>query len=252
MEVFIARDGEVIAECQHQELEAHALAGEVLPTDHYWHDGMSEWGLLEDFLDPNAWAADESQPPPTATKFSALALAKRLLVPGAICLAFVLAGGLLIYFTNSNSPDAEKTAARALAAAAPTPRGAEADLQLRDKAAAELRQKIETLPARAAPPLNTFYYDVSVHMKKTFSHRTPWTATIKGGENVVDPGTESTLRRTEFILTADYENGTWLYKGYRASTTNLADFTTLEVQETEDTPTPPSIVGLLGLEMHGR
>ncbi len=247
MEVFIARDGVIIAELPHQDLEERAQAGEVLPTDHYWHDGMTEWLLLSDFLAAGAWDVEEPAEP-AAPPLSRSAMAKRALAAAGVCMAFALVGWLLIHFSNSNSPEADQTAARSLQAVAPIPLDADADLKLREKAAAALRQKIETLPARPSPPLNTFYYDVSVHMKKTFSIRTPWTATIRGGENTVEAGTENTLRRTEFILLADYADGVWLYKGYRASSTNLADFTTSEVEEAADTMTPPSIVGLLGLK----
>jgi type II secretory pathway pseudopilin PulG len=118
---------------------------------------------------------------------------------------------------------------------------------LRDKAAEDLRQRIERLPAQAAPPVNTFYYDVTVNMNEAPSVRTPWTAVIRGAENTIQPDTGTTVARTDFTINADYTDGAWTYRAYHGLTTDLQQSTTLEAVHDEQTPMPPTIVGMLGL-----
>ena len=55
MNVKVARDGVEIGECRRQELDQLARAGQVLPTDHYWLEGMEEWKLLSDLLASKTW-----------------------------------------------------------------------------------------------------------------------------------------------------------------------------------------------------
>jgi len=247
VEVFIARDGISIGEYPHQNLERLAQAGELQPTDDYWHNGMTEWQPLSKLLGPHAW---DPEPPAKAPlpKVPVAVVAKRFLQAAGIAAIFVLTGGLLIYLDHS-SDDAAQTSAGPIKGAISAPAELPTDSEVRDKAAEDLRQKIEKLPARPVSPLHTFYYDVAVQMKKTLFTRAPWTATIQGGENMVEPGTENTIQRTQFILLAEYEDGEWTYKGYQASSTNMADFTVTEVLEPADTATPPSLVFLLGLKM---
>lgn len=121
-------------------------------------------------------------------------------------------------------------------------------LQLRDEAAADLRKKLQRLPDTASPPLNTLYYDVRVDMKKTLSANIPWTATIHGWENAIDPATSETLSRTEFTLKTDYENGEWYFKHFQASVHSIREGKTVDLEENENTATPPSLMGELGLK----
>ena len=55
MIIFIARDGAEVGECDRDDLAQLAREGQVLPTDHYWHEGMEDWRLLSDLL---------AEPPP--------------------------------------------------------------------------------------------------------------------------------------------------------------------------------------------
>ncbi|HMJ05196.1 MAG TPA: DUF4339 domain-containing protein [Chthoniobacterales bacterium] len=236
MNVFIARDGTVIGEYPRAELSERARAGELEMEDHYWHEGMDDWLLLPELLGPDAWKAPLPPPPP----------ANPMLILGGIGAA-LLAIGLIAFLFIKPDRSVERSAPMS-AGAVSSPLGATAAHELRDKAAADLRQKIERLPARATPPLNTFYYDVRVNMNKTLSLEIPWSATIRGGENLVDPKTDETVRRTAFTLEADYKNGVWVYKRYRATASNMTEATTTDIEDDENSPTPPSIVGMLGLK----
>lgn len=46
MKVQIARKGEVLGEWTQTQLYSLLRANEVLPTDYYWHEGMTEWRRL--------------------------------------------------------------------------------------------------------------------------------------------------------------------------------------------------------------
>jgi hypothetical protein len=121
--------------------------------------------------------------------------------------------------------------------------------EIRDKAAADLKEKMQHLPGQPTPPLYTFFYDMEVNMKKSLSKRIPWWALVRGGENVVDPETQKTIKRTDFILTIEYRDGEWFFKHYRASATDVVKEETNEIEEDEKTTVPPSIVGMLGVKM---
>jgi hypothetical protein len=65
--VFIARDGVEIAEIPRDWIPDLVRSGEVLLTDHYWHEGMATWGVVGDDLAvplPIARAAAEPQAEP--------------------------------------------------------------------------------------------------------------------------------------------------------------------------------------------
>lgn len=237
MNVHIARDGVVIGEHPQSDLEELARAGELELTDHYWHEGMEDWLLLPELLGEEAWLPLPPPPPPP----------NLLLIAGIVAGTLLLIGLGTYYFI---APDRVVAMPASTVPAAPPPAGdsAEAALALRDKASADLRQRIERLPAQAAPPLNTFYYDVSVRMKKSFDTITPWSAEIRGGENVVNPETQNALQRTQFTLNADYRNGEWTYRSYRASTAAMDDFNVTQVDHNNTMPAPPSLVGILGLK----
>ncbi|PYK92223.1 MAG: hypothetical protein DME36_14190 [Verrucomicrobia bacterium] len=46
MKVHIARDGQVLGEWTQTELYPLLRASEILPSDYYWHEGMTEWKRL--------------------------------------------------------------------------------------------------------------------------------------------------------------------------------------------------------------
>jgi hypothetical protein len=118
----------------------------------------------------------------------------------------------------------------------------------REKALADLQQRIARLPQQPSPPLNTFYYDIVLEMEQTLAARTSWRAVIRGRENVLKPESEETLSQTEFTVTADYGDGEWLYKSYRGTTLNTEDQTTSTVQHDSTRLAPPVLIGILGLK----
>ena len=77
-------------------------------------------------------------------------------------------------------------------------------------------------------------------------------AVIRGSENVIDPAANQTIRRTQFTITADYHVGEWTYRRYQAVVSDLVTLATSQIEDDEDTPTPPSIVGMLGLKRDRR
>jgi hypothetical protein len=46
MIVCIARDGQEIGQHPKEAIPQLVASGEVLPTDHYWHQGMREWAVV--------------------------------------------------------------------------------------------------------------------------------------------------------------------------------------------------------------
>lgn len=233
--VFIARDGSVIGEYPHTEITAMVRAGQLLPDDHYWHEGMEDWILLPEFVDHDAWepeAAPPPEPPPP----------NRPLILGSLAASIILATLVGFLFIKPYlSRERLTTTSR-------PPRDAAEVLRARDRATADLGRRIERLPSTPTPPLNIFYYDVNLNIKTTFLPRSPWSATIHGAENLVDPATGKTLSRTDFVLTTDYEDGEWIYKRYLATVSNLSEGTSINVMEDGSGPTPPSIVGMLALK----
>jgi hypothetical protein len=71
---------------------------------------------------------------------------------------------------------------------------------------------------------------------------------IRGRENVLKPESEETRSQTEFTVTAEYVDGEWVYKSYRATTLNTEDQTTNTVQHDSMRIAPPVLVGILGLK----
>ncbi len=259
MQIFLARDGVEIGECPRPHLTKLARTGELLPSDHYWHEGMGDWSTLSELLAPEEW---EPLPPRAPKPPAVVALATpvapissgevtpwyRHRLAGPATIAMVLLGAALIAIiainAGSSGGAARRNSLNPNARTVPTLSATE----IRDQAAADLRQKIERLPARAEPPLNTFYYDVRVNMQKSLDRATPWSATIQGGENLIDPATQQTIRRTQFTLVTDYHNNVWVFRRYRATVTDLASSAITEIADDEQAPAPPSLVGMLGLK----
>lgn len=239
MNVFIARDGSIIGEYPRADLEAMAQRGELEMEDHFWQEGMEDWLPLPQLIGPEAWLP----PPPPAPPRSPLVL----LGIGVGAVLILLA--LVYFFVLPDRPE-EAPASVVTEMDGPPLSGAEGR-DIRDKAAADLRARIERLPSRAEPPGHNFYYDVRVNMQRTLSGRAPWRATMRGFENVIDPTTQETLRRTEFTLLAEYRGGAWYYRGYTASTSDLKADTVQQIEESPDSPTPPAIAGIMGLKRAG-
>lgn len=237
MQIYIARDGAEIGEYPREKVAELARAGQLLPNDYYWHEGMVDWLFLSDLLGPDGW-----KPLPPTPFYQ-----HRFAIPAAICAAFLIAGLIGIFLINSGKPEGV-TKVASLRPASPVTPSQQSDAEVRDKAAADLDQKIERLPGSATPPWNTSFYDITINMQKSLAHHTPWTAIVRGSENIVDPTTEQTTKRTQFTLITDYHEGAWTFRHYRATATDLTNSAITEIEDDENAPTPPSIVGMLGLK----
>ncbi len=69
-------------------------------------------------------------------------------------------------------------------------------------------------------------------------------APAAGGAAAAAPAEE----QTEFTVTAEYTDGEWIYKSYRATTLNTEDQTTNTVQHDATRIAPPVLIGILGLK----
>lgn len=234
MNLFIARDGTVLGDYPRERVEEMVHTGELLASDHYWHEGMTDWLLLGSLLPPETFEPLPPPPPP----------------PNYLAMAGIGAAGLMVLGTIGFfmvKPDRSAINAPTTIGASQSPE-ALTGMQVRDKAIADLRQRIERLPSRAAQPLNALFYDMTVKMNRSLAPRTAWTAVIHGGENTIDPETQATITRTDFTVLADYKDGEWVYRHYNASISNVTDGTTTEIEQDENTPIAPTIVGMLGLK----
>jgi hypothetical protein len=261
--VFIARDGVEIAEIPRDWIPDLVRSGEVLPTDHYWHEGMATWGVVGDDLavplpiarpaaepqaepagEPEAYAETDSVDDPVAENQRRPKDWRRI---GVISLAaLVLIAGLATWLIRPDWPGATNPGAASFSGPAPSPPLTYA--QVRDRAAAELQQMLDRLPKQAVPPSTTFYYDVSASMNRALSPRRPWTAVIAGSENTINLDTQQTVSRTAFTLNAEYVDGAWTYTSYRAAITDTQSSITTEIEHDAQAPAPPSVVVILRLK----
>ena len=46
---FVTRDGKQIDEYEKPEFHSKLLAGEILTTDHYWVEGMTDWRPISEY-----------------------------------------------------------------------------------------------------------------------------------------------------------------------------------------------------------
>jgi hypothetical protein len=76
MNISVSRDGQEIGEWTDEEVRTLYFQGSLLPTDHYWREGMAQWSTLSTFIKP---------PPPASEKPSAVAQ----LAPGKKTTQFV-------------------------------------------------------------------------------------------------------------------------------------------------------------------
>ena len=102
---------------------------------------------------------------------------------------------------------------------------------------------------QAAAPLNTFYYDIAVDLRRSLLPHTTFEAMIRGSEDVVDPQTQQTTRHTAFRLTSGYRDGEWIFLTYSGSTKNLLDGSESQDEHDANTAAPPLLVTLLGLKI---
>lgn len=277
MDIFIARDGVELGECEEADLPQLAREGQLQPTDYYWREGMETWLPLTDLLPSNTWNTPPARIAPRARAAEprrkapapvspALATTQRIdveegpraaastrfqlsrnarLVAAIACIVLVIGG---IVFRLASARGARQAGPTSFFPAVQEKTGPSDD-QIKDKAVAELRARINALPAKPAPPLHIFYYGVSVDMRRSISTRAPWMAVIRGGENVVDPAADKTLMHTDFILTVEFRDGAWCFQHYTASVSDMVKEQTTEIDDDPHAPTPPSIVGMLGLKM---
>jgi hypothetical protein len=173
----------------------------------------------------------------------------RVAMAAAFAAALIVLVSIIVHLTSSKNREITPIL---LTSHSSAPNDTAHDLVSKRKAAEDLKEKINQLPSRATAPLYAFYYDFSFNMIPSSQTHVPWTATIHGGENIIDPGTEATIRRTEFVLIADYRNGEWTFKNYHALETDASNGATKEIIHDEKTPVPPNIVGILGLKRDNR
>jgi hypothetical protein len=67
----VARAGQHMGGYGEEELRARYESGELLPTDNYWREGMTEWGTLGELLAPGEWIGEHDavvpQPQPASS-----------------------------------------------------------------------------------------------------------------------------------------------------------------------------------------
>lgn len=213
--VIIARDGVEIGTWRQNNLQKAARASVLRPTDYYWQDGMPDWLLLESLLGPEAWQPEEPRmEPPPAKSLPELLREPRSRVIGGVSAAILLLIAIGAYAVHANR--VREARANQARAAAESTKAETRDVQLRDKAAGELRAKIEKLPAVPTSSSNVFYYGFRISMMSTADPEVPWVVTIRGGEDVLDPVTRQTAWRSDFTLETDYRNREWTFKSYHA------------------------------------
>lgn len=263
----MARDGVEIGECESDEFEQLVQAGEVLPTDHYWYEGMEDWGLVDDLIEiepstPAAprWEDEEelskrpsaddpevrpshpvdtsgegSQPAPIFRNRRTIAAA---IGGGALVVAaFVLYLVVSLWTARPDTP---------LPTAPATTNLERTDRDLRARATSELIAKLNKLPVAATPPSYTFYDSLSITIPDPPA---ALTVTVRGTENAVNSETHEAISRTDFVVTADFREDRWFFKYYHASGNDLVHGTTTEIERDDQYPIPPAIVSLLGFQV---
>ena len=237
MKVWIARDGEEIGSFPENDLQNLAAYGQLQPGDHYWYEGLEDWGQLGDFLGPEAWQPT-SQPTP---------IRKYLRLLGIAVAAIVIICGLAAYLTQSSSTSVQlPPPVRSAPAIGPVaPDLSRTDPKIREKALASLEQLLKRLPRATTAEANTAYYSIQTVIPEPPG---PLMATITGAEDTVDPITRATLWHTPFILTLKYRDPQWMYSDYRASMIDMSDGVVTEIDVHREGAIPPAIVSILGVK----
>jgi len=231
--VKVARDGVEIGEYGREELDERVHTGQVLRTDHYWREGMEEWQLVEDILNPDPWTPAASPP---------IYRARGVIVAAIGCLAAVAAGFAfyLLVVLPARLPD------KPAPAGTPNPDLDRTDAGLRTRATTELTAKLNKLPNVATPPSYTFYDSLSITIPDPPASLT---VTIRGTETAVSSDTREAISRADFVVKTDFRQNKWFFKYYHASANDLVHGTTTEIDRDDQYPIPPAIVSLLGLQL---
>ncbi|MGI9087125.1 MAG: hypothetical protein ACR2HH_05195 [Chthoniobacterales bacterium] len=237
MDVWIARDGVEMGTYPQADLRDLARSGELQLTDHYWYEGLEEWGILGTLLGAEAWKPPEQ----TASRQEYV----RLITAGVLVFLVVCA----IAFRLSQS-SASSAATRVLpsqpSATGPSFRDiARTDPKLREKAKAALAQLIEKLPRASTPHNSTVYYAIETVVPVPPALLA---ATITGAEDTVDPSTQETLWHTPFVLVLVYRDSQWMYSDYRATMNDMKNGEVTEIDGRQKAAIPPTIVSILGVK----
>jgi len=92
MDIQIARSGDIIGSHPVAAMPSLVASGAVLPTDQYWHEGMSDWAIVG-----GTWqaVAPQAQAASSAGNLSVLAIIAVVLGVLALPLAFLVVGAVL-------------------------------------------------------------------------------------------------------------------------------------------------------------
>ncbi len=71
MTYHVARDGELVGELNADEFRAQIFSGQILPDDHYWTEGMTDWKQVSEWHAPSPWRAAVA-PDPIARNVAAM------------------------------------------------------------------------------------------------------------------------------------------------------------------------------------
>jgi hypothetical protein len=212
--------------------------GHLQPTDHYWYEGLEDWGLLGEFLSEDAWRPPAEIAPPISPRNYV-----RLIAAACAVVAFF---GIVVRLSQPTATSPAIALPPPSVATGPQIRDlSRTDPKFREKAIAALDELVGKLPRAATLPTNLFYYAMNVAVPESPG---ALTATITGAEDMVDPITQKTAWHTPFVLTLDYVYGQWMYRDYRASTTDLRDGTVAEIDGSRKASIQPTIVSILGIK----
>jgi endonuclease/exonuclease/phosphatase family metal-dependent hydrolase len=109
MIVSFAREGQEIGQHPEEAVPLLLKSGELLPTDHYWHEGMAEWSLVgERWPSQPTTAARKAGPvlraPATQAAVPSGATSRRLPILLGVIALLVVGAGAYFYF-SSPKPD---------------------------------------------------------------------------------------------------------------------------------------------------
>ena len=268
MKVFIARGTEDVGSFPEEQLPQLARSGKIKRTDTYWHDGMDTWEPVSELLGRSVWEPggggevarpdvkvaarpsddlwDAARPPEKSRSTPRSTPLDWRIIGGAAAGLVIAVIVLGLFVIKPDAEPIEPVGTLRPAGSAPAPRGNTS--VVRDKLADELQQRVDRLPKTPAPPLNTYYFDVSIDVTATGAMRAPYAATINGRENVVDPETGTTISQTEFAVTTDFAAGEWVYKTYRATTLDSEGRITSMILHDSNRLAPPVLIAMLGLK----
>src|SRR5256885_15972649 len=62
MRIYVCRNGEDIGDWEEEGFRNLVSRGEILPTDYYFHEGLSDWVLVSNFQTPSKPRQPETEP----------------------------------------------------------------------------------------------------------------------------------------------------------------------------------------------